>query len=73
MRLGVEDGVYDVSVAPSDFLAHWLTASVYGYCILIGSVIGCIAGVPGVNGYGSKSNMFNTMCTYLTRYSFHRR
>lgn len=24
----------------------------YGYCILIGSVIGCIAGVPGVNGYG---------------------
>lgn len=24
---------------------------VYGVCILIGSVIGCIAGIPGVNGY----------------------
>lgn len=23
----------------------------YGWCILIGSVIGCVAGVPGVNGY----------------------
>lgn len=23
----------------------------YGYCLVIGTVIGCIAGVPGVNGY----------------------
>ena len=34
--------------------------SVYGYCLVIGTVIGCIAGVPGVNGYARKSS-------YLTR------
>lgn len=31
---------------------------VYGYTILIGSVIGCIAGVSNVNGYACKSKSF---------------
>lgn len=31
-----------------------LIMAVYGICILIGSVIGCIAGIPGVNGYAGQ-------------------
>lgn len=28
---------------------------VYGYCLIVGTVIGAIAGVPGVNGYARES------------------
>jgi SP family sugar:H+ symporter-like MFS transporter len=34
--------------------------SVYGYMILIGSIVGCIAGVDGVDGYARESTMRST-------------
>jgi len=30
---------------------------VYSYTLLIGSVIGCLAGIPGVNGYASERRL----------------
>jgi SP family sugar:H+ symporter-like MFS transporter len=35
---------------------HPMLMPVYGYCLVIGTVIGCIAGVPGVNGYARMSS-----------------
>jgi hypothetical protein len=48
--------------------------SVYGYCLVIGTVIGCIAGVPGVNGYARMSSTRTSefgLTSSLHRWSSH--
>jgi SP family sugar:H+ symporter-like MFS transporter len=42
--------------SPLTSLVYIMLMSVYGYCLVIGTVIGCIAGVPGVNGYARMSS-----------------
>ena len=39
------------------YVSHWVARAhhvVYGYTVLIGSVIGCVAGVTTTNGYASE-------------------
>jgi len=55
----VVDGVYDVSSDPR-LLAKPLT-SVYGVCILVGTVIGSIAGISGIDGYSGMSLSVSSM------------
>jgi hypothetical protein len=53
MSTMVESGVSGVSIQISHL--SFMLMTVYGYCLVIGTVIGCIAGVPGVNGYARTS------------------
>jgi hypothetical protein len=62
MTSSVVDGAYDVRecINPTP---DPLTA-VYGICILIGTVIGSIAGISGVDGYSGEtypSSTFNDL------------
>lgn len=54
MNAGVVAGVSDVGGLRSTLLT-----AVYGWTVLIGSVIGCIAGVEGTNGYARECTRFD--------------
>lgn len=59
MKTTVESGVSDVRSVVWPTLSNGNGAvtdrAVYGYCLIVGTVIGCIAGVPGTNGYARES------------------
>lgn len=60
------NGVFDVSCAVPLLMVGLADCEVYGIMILIGTVIGCIAGIPGVNGYAGKLAQFDLDRSELT-------
>jgi len=60
-----ESGVSDVSDVYHRTRVM-LNSAVYGWSLLLGSVIGCIAGVSGANGYARRLTLFIPLFPPLT-------